>query len=221
MRTIVAAFALVAVACLGIDAQEPAKVAHVTTTPFARDGTGVDAYLPAELHIRNVGGSDGAGLCVFSAIEMVARTLNIPELFGFRAWMEKKPGGGWPEKVNATITQFCRETGKEPPTYFHVQANDPDILRQALRSGRAVGITYSYSPTGRYGGARIAHMVYLAAAGTGNGPDGKGWYAIQDNNFPGSWEWMSEAQFLSVASGGGRLWACIFAAPTYPPAPTN
>lgn len=193
--------------------------AHLTDSPFARDGTAVDAWLPVSLHMKNTGGSDGAGLCVFTSIEMVARCNNIRQLFGFQQWMRSRPGGGWPAKTSDMIARYCQEKGVSQPTFFHVEANDLPILRRALKSGRAVGITYSYSPTGRYRGQRIAHMVYLAAAGAGNGPDGKGWYCTIDNNFPGSFEWMDESTFLRVASGGSRLWAVIFANPTYPPAP--
>lgn len=194
--------------------------AHLTDTPFARDGTAVDAWLPPSLHMKNTGGSDGAGLCVFTSLEMAAMSNNIRQLFGFQKFMTRRPGGGWPAKVNDMIARYCQEQSVKPPVFFHVEANDLGILKQALKSGRAVGITYSYSPTGRYRGQRIAHMVYLAAAGAGQGPDGKGWYCCVDNNFPGSFEWMDERTFLSVASGGSRLWAVIFANPTYPPAPT-
>lgn len=195
--------------------------AHRTESPFASDGTAVDAWLPPVLHMRNTGGSDGAGLCVFTTIEMIGRACNIRPLFGYQKFMTRRPGGGWPEKVDDTLTAFCREQGSNKPTYFHVEANNLALLKKALRSGRLVGITYNYSPTGRYGGSRISHMVNLAAAGAGKGPDGKGWWAVLDNNFPGSWEWMSESQFLSVAAGGGRLWAVIFAAPACPPAPRH
>ncbi len=214
---------LVLLAAGGFLGGQPAaeNKAHLTNSPYASDGTAVDAWLPAGLHMKNVGGSDGAGLCVFTSIEMVARATNIRTLFGFQDWMKKRPGGGWPEKVNDMIDKFCKERNLPKPVFFHVEANDLPTLKKALQSGRPIGITYSYSPTRRYGGQRIAHMVMLSAAGAGSGPDGKGWWCINDNNFPGTWEWMSESQFLSVASGGGRLWACIFQAPTYPPAPLN
>lgn len=214
---------LVAAAMCGFLPGQPAagNQAHVTTEPFARDGTPADAWLPSALHIKNVGGSDGAGLCVFTSLEMVARSSNVRELFGFQDWMKKQPGGGWPEKVDRMIAAFTKAHALPKPTYYQVEANDLPFLRKALRSGRPCGITYSYSPTGRYGGKRIAHMVMCCAAGAGKGPDGKGWYCVNDNNFPGSWEWMSESQLLSVAAGGSKMWLVAFANPSYPPSPLN
>lgn len=195
-------------------------VAHVTSQAFARDGTAAHAWLPADLHMKNVGGSDGKGLCVFTSAEMVARATNIRQLRGFQKWMTRRPGGGWPEKLDRMIDQYCREQAVPKPLYFHVESNDLNLLRKALRSGRPVGITYSHSPTGRYGGSRIAHMVMCCAAGAGKGVDGKGWYCVNDNNMPGTWEWMSEDQLLRVAAGGGRMWFVVFANPTYPPGPS-
>lgn len=219
MKWIFPMLVLLAYAGLLVGQSPSSGAAHLTTEPYARDGTPVDAWLPQSLHMKNTGGSDGAGLCVFTSIEMVARANNIRQLFGFQQWMTKRPGGGYPAKTTDMIRRYCGEQFKEMPVFFHVEANDLGILKRALQSGRAVGITYSYSPTRRYGGQRISHMVYLAAAGAGSGPDGNGWWCIIDNNFPGSFEWMSQQQFLSVASGGSRLWAVIFTAPTYPPAP--
>ncbi len=78
-------------------------------------------------------------------------------------------------------------------------------------------ITYGVSPSGRYGGQTVYHMVNLAAAGAGKGPDGKGWWCVQDNNFPGTWEWMSEAQFARAYSAGSGPWAAFLLVPSPPP----
>jgi hypothetical protein len=133
--------------------------------------------------------------------------------------MKNHPGGGWPEKVDAMIAQRCKERGEAKPEYFHVLSNDLEILKLACATGRMPAITYSFSPTGRYKGNRISHMVTLVAAGVGKGPDGKGWWAVLDNNYPAELEWLSERQFLATYSGGARGWAVVFRKPGPPPVP--
>lgn len=60
-----------------------------------------------------------------------------------------------------------------------VEGSDLERLKLACRTGRMPGVTYAFSPTGRYGGARIAHMVNLVHA------DDQ-WFAVLDNNYPGA-----------------------------------
>lgn len=151
---------------------------------------------------------------------MAAWWQNVRELFAFQEFMKRRPGGGWPEKVDAMIAETCREQGVPVPMYVQVESNDLEILRRALRSGRIASVTYSISPTGRYGGARIAHMVNLLAAGAGQGPDGKGWWCVMDNNYPNTYEWMCEAQFQRTYASAGRGWAFFLCNPAPPPAPT-
>ncbi len=78
------------------------------------------------------------------------------------------------------------------------------------------GVTYSFSPTKRYGGARIAHMVSLVHA------DDQ-WFCVLDNNYPGldKYEWMSPAEFLKTYTGGGGGWAVILLDRGPPPLPWN
>jgi len=195
--------------------------AHVTTTPYATDGTQVQADLPVALHTRNVGGSDGLGLCVFTSILHSSYFQNVVVLQEFRAWMQGQPGGGWPDKVDEMIRRFCAAKGYKLPAYIQIENNDLAILQKACKSGRCVCVTYSVSPTGRYNGQQIAHMVNIVAAGAGKGPDGRGWYCVLDNNFPGSYEWMSEAQFLRAYRGSSRGWSIVFVNPSAPPSPKN
>src|SRR5688500_11763402 len=93
--------------------------------PVAPDGqTEIACDLPAALHTRNVGGSDGAGLCVFTSIGHSARWQNVKVLEDFQAWMRRYPGGGYPQKVDAKIKQICAERGVPPPTYLQVEGRD-------------------------------------------------------------------------------------------------
>lgn len=202
--------------------------AHVTKEPVAEDGTPVQIDLPKSLHLRNKGGSDsprgpgyGSGLCVFTSLNHSAYWQNIWILQDFRDWMTHFPGGGYPAKVDSMIARLCKDRHAAKPKYLQSETNNLDILRLAIKTGRMPCITYYHSPTGRYGGSRISHMVNLVSAGTGKGPDGKGWWTVLDNNYPGSYEWMSEAEFLRTASGGNKIWSVIFLSPTPPPVPVN
>lgn len=181
------------------------------------DGWGeIACDLPASLQLRNKGGSDGAGLCVFTSIDHAARWQRIRLLEGFRDYMTKFPGGGWPEKVDAYVNRIAREKGVPPPRYFHYSGRDLTVIRKALETGRMVCCTYCYSPLGRYGGGRIAHMVNIIYL------DDK-WACFLDNNFPGpdKYEWVPTGEALNVMSCGGSLWAIIFLDDPCPPLPFN
>lgn len=219
MRRIMLALVL-SIALAGGQACAQSK-AHVTKDGVANDGTEVQVDLPRVLHVKNVGGSDGAGLCVFTSIQHSAYWQRVEPFQGFQAFMRSQRGGGWPEKVDAMAKMLCTKQGVEKPLYLQVQSNDLDVLRLACKTGRMPAITYAYSPTKRYGGQKIAHMVNLVAAGVGQGPDGKGWWVILDNNYPGSYEWMSEAEFTRAYRGGAQGWCVILLDPAPPPPPRN
>ena len=51
--------------------------------------------LPASEHLKNVGGRDGSGLCVFTSVEHSGRWQNVEQLTGFQSKMKKEDGGGW------------------------------------------------------------------------------------------------------------------------------
>lgn len=185
----------------------------------APDGkTEIQIDLPAALHLKNVGGSDGAGLCVFTSISHSARWCNVGLLADFRDWMKKYPGGGYPTKVDQKIAQIAKEKGVTPPSYLNVEGGKEilDVLRAACASGRMPGVTYSFSPTKRYGGQKIAHMVSLVHLDDKHA-------CVLDNNFPGidKYEWMSVEEFLRTFTGGRSGWAVILLDPGPPPLPWN
>jgi hypothetical protein len=184
------------------------------------DGTELQCDLPGDFHLKNCGGSDGSGLCVFTSISHSARWQNVAVLEGFRDWMRKHPGGGYPQKVDRMIAEICNEKGVPPPSYLQVEGDDLEVLKTACRSGRMPGVTYSYSPTGRYGGQRISHMVSLVHADDRH-------FVILDNNFPGragqenTYEWMTPAEFKKTYTGGRSGWAVILLDPGPPLPPHN
>jgi hypothetical protein len=177
------------------------------------DGTEIDCDLPGSEHLKNKGGRDGAGLCVFTSIDHAARWQNVPQLVGFRDWMTRHPGGGYPQKVDQMIKMICEERGMPVPDYIQAERVDPELLKRACASGRMPGVTYSRSPTGRYGGGRIAHMVSLPHA------DDR-WFCVLDNNYPGEdkYEWMTPEE---ARRAGILEWAVILLAPPPPPMPRN
>lgn len=178
-----------------------------------KDGVTISCPLPPDLQQKNVGGSDGAGLCVYASNRHQGRWQNDPAFDGLFDWMRRHPGGSYPSKFTKTLEQFCKEKGYPVPAYVQVESNDLDILRLASKTGRMPGVTYSFSPTGRYGGQRIAHMVSLVHADANN-------FVILDNNYVGSdqvYEWQSPAEFARVYAGGGTGWAVILLNPPPPP----
>jgi len=180
--------------------------------------TEIGCDLPARLHLRNTGGSDGLGLCVFTSIAHGARWQNLALLEDFRDWMKSRPGGGWPEKVDRMIAAIAAEKKQPVPEYLQLQGGKElfPIFRAALESGRMVQVTYSFSPTRRYGGAKISHMVSLVGLTDR-------WAVILDNNYPGgdNYEWMSVDQFAATFTGGRAGWAFILLNGGPPPLPHN
>lgn len=182
--------------------------------PTGPGGVEVQCDLPLSLRTKNVGGSDGAGLCVFTSIGHAARWQGEPVLRDFQQFMRSRPGGSWPEKTDKMIEAISREKGREVK-YLQYEGKDPAILEAALKTGRMPGVTYDGRDP-HYRG-RIAHMVnlvYLDAATA----------AILDNNFVGENElvWMSRAEFLSRwTGGGGNGWAVVILDDAPAPVPTN
>ena len=193
----------------------PLLLGAAVAGPIAPDGTEIQCDLPLSMHLRNKGGSDGAGLCVFTSIEHAAKWQGVAALDGFRDWMTRHPGGGYPSKVDRMIDKICGERGVEKPQYIQVEGRDLEILKLACKTGRMPSVTYGRSPTGRYGGRLIYHLVSLPHA------DGKT-FAVLDNNYPGNYEWMTPEEFTrAYTAAGGNGWAVILLDDGPPPPPFN
>lgn len=185
--------------------------------PIAPDGTPIQIPLPGSLHQANIS-VRGAGCCVFRSLDHAARWANVPVLIHMPEWMKEKgiAGGGWPEKVNELIEKISSDRGLSKPEYIQIEnSRDLEVLRAATKSGRMISVTYSRSPTGRYGGNRIAHMVNAAHFDARN-------VAILDNNYPGAdkYEWITPDQFLKICNPSG-YWAVILLTHGPPPPPKN
>lgn len=178
--------------------------------------------IPAALHMRNTGGmgrggpGTGSGLCVFTSIEICGHWQQMRSLYGLQKYMTTRAGGGYPSKVDQVLASFAPDV-----PYVQYEGTDPAIIKLALKTRRAVGMTYGYSP--RYqaqgGSGLVSHMV------TGVHLSEK-WGCVLDNNFPGesTYEWMPAAEFLRRwrLDANGRVgsgWVCIPLGPAPMPAP--
>jgi hypothetical protein len=178
------------------------------------DGEAVTCDLPTSEHLRNLGSAiDGGGLCVFTSIDHAARWANEPTLIGFRDFMRRYPGGGYPEKVDESIPRMARSKGLPVPAYVQHTGGDPEFLRLALKTGRYPCVTYSGRDGVFYRGS-VAHMVNLVHLS-------ERWAVIHDNNFPGRWLWMPPAEFLARWQSSGGGWAIVLLKPGPPPIPIN
>lgn len=182
-----------------------------TTAP---DGTEIQVDLPGSLHRRNTT-SRGEGCCVFTSIHHASLWQNIPAVSEMPNWLRKKglAGGGYPGNVKERITAYCREQGVPEPRYVQIESKDVELLKAAAKTGRILCVTYSRSPTRRYGGATIAHMVNAVHFDDKN-------VAILDNNYPGAdaYEWMTPDEFSRICNPRG-YWAIVFLDSPPPPTP--
>lgn len=215
-------------AALRVD-QAPAIGASVG--PAAPDGTVAICDLPRSLRAKNIGSPPprfpndprSLGCCVFRSIDHAAHWQNLPALHGFPEWMVANgiPGGGYPSKVDQLIPKICADRGHPVPDYIQVESNDLEILKLACKTGRMVCSTYWFSPTGRYRGQTISHMVNTVHADDD-------WFAVLDNNHVEALEWMTPDEYRKVYQGPASAmrrdptgWSIIFLAPPPPPLPRN
>lgn len=171
------------------------------------DGVEIQIDLPAKQHVKNFGApSDNKGLCVFASMTMVARWHHVRELQDVIHKINE--GGGWPEKVDGVFKQYAPHL-----KYVQYEGTDPSILDKALSEGRPAGVTYGYGE--RYEMQTIYHMVMLVHLDADRA-------VILDNNYPGTYEWMSRKEFLRRwAHPSGKGWAYVMLAPPPPPIPHN
>jgi hypothetical protein len=189
-------------------------LAHAAPKAGGRVGpdgkTELTCDLPRDQRRKNVGGRDGAGLCVFTSIEFAAKWCGERALWGFQDQMRKEPGGGYPEKVDAMIKKYAPGV-----PYVQDTTGDPAVLEAVLKSGRMACVTYD-GHDDHYGNQSIAHMVCLVCF------DGR-WAVVSDNNFieEDQFEWMTPAEFTSRWKGNSGGWVVCLLKPPPPPPPHN
>lgn len=169
----------------------------------------VACELPMDQRLRNKGGRDGSGLCVFTSVEHAGRWQNVPELIGFQSKMTRELGGGYPSKLDTMMKRYAPGVA-----YVQYEGRDMSILKLAIKTGRMPAVTYD-GRDGHYT-FRIAHMVNLLYLDDS-------WACIFDNNFieDGEYVWMSTPEFYERWTSGHQGWAVILLAPRPPAPPKN
>jgi hypothetical protein len=171
------------------------------------DGVEVAVDLPLSQHVKNFGApADGQGLCVFASLDMAARWHRQRSLIDVIHRVSR--GGGWPEKVDEVMKEVAPDV-----VYEQYQGVDPKFLDRAIKNGGPVCITYGYGE--RYGMQTIYHMVLLVHLDSTSA-------CIVDNNFPGTFEWMTRDELLRRwIHPTGKGWAISLLAAPPPPPPRN
>src|SRR5262249_32256915 len=110
--------------------------------------------LPGQEHMKNKGGTDGAGLCVFTSIEIACHWMNIEDLRGFQEKMTHEKGGGWPDKVDERIQEYSPDV----QCVLHDAGASKTCVTTQERGteGRMCGVTYGYSASYK---SKISRMV--------------------------------------------------------------
>lgn len=163
-----------------------------TKTPVAPDGTKAVIDLPPDQHMTNVGGSDGAGLCVPTSITVAAKWQGLFDLYQYRKFTESRPGGSYPEKTDADLKTYANRYKVTLPPYVQHTGGDETFLELCFATRRMPGMTYA-GLDGFYDSG-VAHMVNGAHLDGSRG-------AIIDNNRAGSWVWMKRQQLVNRWKG--------------------
>lgn len=194
-----------------------------TANPVHTSGVRATIDLPGDQHMKNIGSHvDGYGMCVSTSNEVAARWQNIPELYGIRDYLAKKPGGSWPELYAADIKEYCSKRGVTVPLHIQHTGGDIEFLRLGVKTRRMLSITYA-GLDNFYGNNTVSHMVNLAHL------DGK-LGAVIDNNEATRWRWMSDQELVNrwlgrrdngakTRVGGG--WLVVYLGPPPPPIDTT
>jgi hypothetical protein len=197
--------------------QSPTPIAASVGGRHAPDGREIEIDLPGSLHRRNTA-ARGLGLCVFTSLHHAGLWQNVPQVVEFPKWVIDKgyEGGGWPQRVATWMREISASRGMPEPEYIQIEGDDVELLKLACATGRLPAVTYGYSPTGRYNGQAIAHMVNLAHM------DDQ-WACVLDNNYPGDtqYEWMTPAEFKGAYRRTGGGWSVILLSPGPSPPPSN
>ena len=161
------------------------------------NGHAADAPIPPEQHIRNEGGSDGAGLCVISSLIINGHWQEVPGLTlasaPTSAAAKARPGGYSPDKLERLLSEVM--PGEKYASYVGTDRNVLDALAQ----GYPVGVTMNTGAL--YGYRPIHHMVSLIHYRI------NGYACVVDNNDPGKFHWMPAAEFDRRWIDGGTGWA--------------
>ena len=164
----------------------------------AYNGSNANAPIPANLHVRNEGGSDGAGLCVIASLRINGRYQGVPGVEQIWARAKTRPGGYSPDKLQGLLDETV--PAEKWASYV---GRDTGILEQLSSAGYPIGATMN---TGElYGYQPIHHMVSLV-----HYDQAKDLACVVDNNRPGVFSWMTAREFSRRWIDGGTGWAFVW-----------
>lgn len=186
--------------------QTPDHRGEVVLDQPAYRGERASAPIPPSQHVRNEGGSDGAGLCVISSILANGLYQGVPALSAGKdseLWRAAKraPGGYYPEKLAALVARtvpgekYASRVGNGGP-------EDQELLEQASKAGYPVGVTVNTGSL--YGYRPIHHMVSLVHYRR------NGWAMLVDNNRPGFYSAMPASEFNRRWPDMGTAWMWLW-----------
>lgn len=180
------------------------------TSPDGKEVARCD--LADKFHMQNKVGINFAGLCVFASMRHAGYWQDEPLFQKMLDFMTSQLGGGYPTKVDDMLIKASAKFGLPIPPYVQMEDGDLEILKLACKCGYMPGITYGISPTGRYNGREIAHMVNLIHASDN-------WFCILDNNHIGGnqYEWMTPAEFKRTYTTNRGGWCIILMTTPTPP----
>lgn len=180
---------------------DPDSTGEVVIAQPKYQGVRAAAPIPPALHIRNEGGSDGAGLCVYASMVMAGAWQQVADLTGLKSsalwrYVKARPGGSYPSKLTEDVQTVYGDSAR----IVNYNGQDDTVLETLARQRKPFGITFG---TGRnYNYARIPHMV------DGLHYERNGWACILDNNFPGVYSWMPASELKRRAEMlDGSFWA--------------
>lgn len=202
--------ALLALAVAQATAQAPDRRGEVALDVPAYQGTTAAAPIPREMHLRNEGGSNGAGLCVIASAVINGQYQAVPGLVdtpdaqgragkGSRLWQaaKRRPGGYSPGKLERLVSEVMPDE-----KWASYVGRDYTVLDRLSKQGYPIGATMNTGAL--YGYRPINHMVSLVHYRTG------GLACVVDNNDPGKYHWMPAAEFDRRWIDGGTGWAWVW-----------
>jgi hypothetical protein len=188
---------------------------EIPTTRPELDGRRAHAPIPPEVHVRNEGGSDGAGLCVISSVLANGMAVGVPGLDvpgideasgrqmpgkGSALWRTAKsrPGGYSPDKLQGLLDEVA--PAEKWASYV---GRDPAMLERLSRMGYPIGSTMN---TGElYHMRPIHHMISLVHFDRDQDLAG-----VVDNNRPGIYSWMTSREYMRRWIDGGSGWGFVW-----------
>lgn len=199
-------FVALAIPLSDVRAQEPDRRGEIWSKSATHEGVRASAPIPPHMHMRNEGGSDGAGLCVICSIIINGRYQGVPGLEGGKnsaLWKAAKnaPGGYSPDKLARLLRQVMPD--EKYASYLGTgSAKDRAVLEKLSKAGYPIGATMNTGRTYNY--MPIHHMVSLIHYRMG------GWACFVDNNKPGTYSWIPADEWDRRWPDMGMAWAWIW-----------